>query len=136
MERKKKKKGFTMLELVIVIVVVAILVSLGLVQFTSVMEKGRKAEARSILGTLRQLEISRYEEMLTYSNLAGLGIAVPDGACAATHYFFYACAAGTGTCTATRCIGAVGKQPGVPAADVYTITLDVNGNFSGTGNWQ
>ena len=130
-----RKKGFTLLELIIVIIVVGVLATLGFVQYTKMIEKGRKAEARSILGTLRQLEVVRFQETGSYSNLAGLGTGVPDGACAATHYFSYACNAATGSCTATRCT-AGGKPPQVPVADAYTVTLDPGGTFTGTGDWQ
>ena len=121
------------LELIIVLLIVVILVSVGFVQFSSVMEKGRKAEARSGLGLLRQLEVSSYQTTGLYSNLASLGGGLPDGACQPSHYFSYTCNAATGACTATRC-SAGGKPPQVALADVYTITLDVDGNFTGTGN--
>lgn len=128
------KRGFTLLELIVVIIIVGVLATLGFVQYTSMIEKGRKAEARSILGTLRQLEVIRYQETGNYSNLAGLSTGVPDGNCAATHYFVYACNATTGSCTSNRCISG-GKAPDLATGN-YSVTLDVDGNFSGTGDWQ
>ncbi|KPK97390.1 MAG: hypothetical protein AMJ95_09335 [Omnitrophica WOR_2 bacterium SM23_72] len=129
------KRGFTLLELIIVIIIVGVLATLGFVQYTNMIEKGRKAEARSILGTLRQLEVVKYQETGGYSDLANLSAGVPESSCAATHYFQYSCSATTGTCTADRC-NSGGKAPDVAAGDDYTITLDINGTFNGTGDWQ
>src|SRR4030042_2113984 len=128
------KRGFTLLELIIVIIIVGVLATLGFVQYTSMIEKGRKAEARSILGTLRQLEVVNYQETGAYAAIGTLSTGVPTGASANTHYFVYACNAGTGSCTADRC-NAGGKAPDcvAPNCTDYTITLDVNGVFTGTG---
>ena len=136
-KKLRMEKGFTLLELIVVIIILGVLSSIGIVQYTAVIEKGRKAEARASLGVLRKLELGRYLEYGLYGDLASLSAGLP-AACNAQYYFSYACAAATGTCTATRC-GAGGKPPdytvavgGLPLA--YTIILDVAGTFSGTGN--
>lgn len=105
-------KGFTLLELIIVIIIVGILATLGFVQYASVIERGRFAEARANLGTLRQLQVARIEDpmhsALGYGNLEQLGTGLP-GAANADYYFIYSCVPGlaavpnAGTCTATRC---------------------------------
>lgn len=46
------KKGFTLLELIVVIIIIGILATLGFTQYTKVVEKGRTAEAKSVLGRM------------------------------------------------------------------------------------
>ncbi len=125
------KKGFTLIELIVVIIIVGILASVGMTQYTKVVEKGRAAEARLILGSLRTAEIAENIENGAYQTAANLGVAAPT-ACAATHYFSYACDAATGTCTATRCT-AGGKAPQGTLA--YTKTVDVAGTWGGTAGY-
>ena len=125
------KKGFTLIELIVVIIIVGILASVGMTQYTKVVEKERAAEARLILGTLRSAEISEQIDSGSYQTVAGLGVSAP-AACAVTHFFSYACDAGTGTCTATRCT-AGGKTPN--GALAYTKTLDVGGTWGGTAGY-
>ena len=122
------RKGFTLVELIIVIIIVGILASVGISQYTKVIEKGRAAEARMVLGNLRSAEVAVYNEMGAYETVANLSVGAP-AACAVTHYFSYACAVGTGTCTATRCMAA-GKPPQGTIA--YTKTLDIAGTWGGT----
>jgi type IV pilus assembly protein PilA len=134
------KNGFTLVEIIIVIVIIGILASVGLTQYAKAVEKERAAEARMILGTLRSAEVSDYMDTGGYVALNSLGVSAPT-ACVTTHFFSYACNAGTGTCTATRCTaggktpdfngGGFGCGPGV----TYTKTLDVNGNFGGTAGY-
>ena len=125
------RKGFTLIELIVVIIIVGILASVGMTQYTKVVEKGRAAEARLILGSLRTAEIANQMETGNYDTVANLGVAAPT-ACAGTHYFSYSCAAATGTCTATRCT-AGGKNP--DGAVAYTKTVDVNGTWGGTAGY-
>ena len=125
------RKGFTLIELIVVIIIVGILASVGMTQYTKVVEKGRAAEARLILGSLRTAEVANQIETGAYDTVANLGVAAPT-ACATTHYFSYACAAATGTCTATRCT-AGGKTPDGSVA--YTKTVDVNGVWGGTAGY-
>jgi len=130
------KKGFTLLELIIVIIIVGILATLGFVQYASVIERGRFAEARANLGTLRQLQIARHEDPMhgtTYGTLAApttdeLGSGLPLAPSAA-YYFTYECAAATGTCTATR--DGTKATPPTAIADC-TFILTVDGTMSGT----
>lgn len=127
------RKGFTLLELIIVIIIVGVLATLGFTQYTKVVEKGRAAEARAILGSLRTAENSYFLENGVYTaTIAELGIDAP-AACATTHYFSYACAVATGTCTATRC-QAGGKTPNI-AAPGYNRILDQAGVFTGTAGY-
>ena len=125
------KKGFTLIELIVVIIIVGILASVGLTQYTKVVEKGRGAEARLILGSLRTAEVAENIENDDYETADNLGVAAPT-ACATTHFFSYACDGGTGTCTATRCT-AGGKNP--QGALAYTKTVDVLGNWGGTAGY-
>jgi len=122
------RKGFTLVELIIVIIIVGILAAIGLTQYNKVIEKGRAAEARMMLGNLRSAEIANFNELGVYATVANLSVGAP-AACATTHYFRYTCAAGTGTCTATRCITG-GKPPDGTVA--WTKTLTVAGVWGGT----
>ncbi|MDD5653496.1 MAG: prepilin-type N-terminal cleavage/methylation domain-containing protein [Candidatus Omnitrophica bacterium] len=130
------KRAFTLLELMVVIILIGILASLGTVSYTSVIEKARRGEAASILGTMRQMAIITFQETGAYpttpaqlQSLLGAGFAA--GACNGSYYFQYSMdAAGTGT--ATRC-AAGGKAPQGNAAD--TMTLTVAGVKGGAVNW-
>jgi prepilin-type N-terminal cleavage/methylation domain-containing protein len=124
------KQGFTLIELIIVIIIVGILASIGMTQYTKVVEKGRGAEARVILGTLRTAEIGQYFETVTYEVVANLGVAAPT-TCASTHYFSYTCDSTNGTCTANRC-SASGKTPNTTT---YNKTLSIVGVWGGTAGY-
>ena len=125
------KKGFTLVELIIVIIVVGILASVGMTQYTKVVEKGRAAEARMVLGTLRSAEIAAYMENGAYVVVGSLGVSAPES-CLSTHFFSYACTT-AGLCTATRCGVGAGKTPGFATA--YTKSLDVAGAWTGTAGY-
>ena len=125
------RKGFTLIELIVVIIIVGILASVGMTQYTKVVEKGRAAEARLILGSLRTAEIAEEVENGAYTTVAGLGVAAPT-ACTSTHYFSYSCASATGTCTATRCTSG-GKTP--QGASAYTKTVSVAGVWGGDAGY-
>jgi len=127
------KKGFTLLELIIVIIIVGILATLGFVQYASVIERGRFAEARANLGTLRQLQEARFQDPRTaaFGTLVQLGSGLPAAADPG-YYFWYACVAATGVCTATRS-AAGGRPPNPPAATSgCTFTLAPDGAMGGT----
>ena len=123
------KKGFTLIELIVVIIIVGILASVGMTQYTKVVEKGRAAEARLILGSLRTAEIAEFMENGAYATVANLGVAAPSTP-VATHYFTYACSTATGTCTATR------NGTKIPTSTVaYTKTLDIAGTWGGSAGY-
>ncbi|MFA5093461.1 MAG: prepilin-type N-terminal cleavage/methylation domain-containing protein [Candidatus Omnitrophota bacterium] len=126
----KMRQGFTLIELIVVIIIVGVLASVGMSQYTKVIEKGRAAEARLILGALRSAEVANYMESGAYVTLAGLGVSAP-AACATTHYFSYACTT-AGLCTATRCT-AGGKTPNSTVS--YNKTLTAAGVFGGTAGY-
>ena len=125
--QKSLTKAFTLIELIVVIIIVGILAAVGMTQYTKVVEKGRSAEARIILGSLRSAEDAEYLENGAYVAVASLAVAAPT-ACATTHYFSYACDTTTGTCTAQRCAAGTGKTPG---ATTYSKTLSIAGAWGG-----
>jgi len=126
----KMRKGFTLIELIIVIIIVGILAAVGMSQYTKVVEKGRAAEARLILGSLRSAQVAMKIENDNYATVPNLGVSAPT-AVTATHYFTYACDT-AGVCTATR-ITSAGKTPQGPSA--YTKTLNANGTWGGDGGY-
>ncbi len=124
------KKGFTLLELIVVIVILGILATLGFTQYTKMVEKGRTAEARTMLGQIRSAQVAYYQEYGAYgAAVSNLPVDAPT-ACATTHYFLYASTATSST--ATRCTGG-GKTPN--AAATYSIDLTHVGVFSGTAGY-
>ncbi|MFH0738278.1 MAG: prepilin-type N-terminal cleavage/methylation domain-containing protein [Candidatus Omnitrophota bacterium] len=119
------KRGFTLLELIVVIIIVGILGTLGFTQYSKVVEKGRGAEAKIILGQIRSAQAAYNLEMGAYATvITDLAVEAPT-TCTATHFFTYGASGTAGT--ATRCTTG-GKTPAFGTA--YTITLTY-----ATGAW-
>jgi len=127
------KKGFTLLELIVVIIIIGILATLGLTQYTAVVEKSRSAEAKAILGEVRTAQVAYKLEQSAYTTtMTDLYVSVPT-ACASTHYFAYTFS--SNVATATRCTtGSAGKSPGGATASTITINYDT-GAWSGTAGY-
>jgi len=123
------RKGFTLLELIIVVIIIGVLATIGFAQYTKVVEKGRGAEAKVLLGALRTAQAAyKLDKGVFTATLTDLSAEVTS-ACDATHDFSYACAT-TGTCTATRCTAAPAKSIGSSA---YTITMGQDGAIATNG---
>ncbi len=136
------RRGFTLLELLIVIIIAGVLATLGLAQYSAVVEKSRGAEARQILGQMRSLCAGLFQQASTTADCtdANLGIGVSNDQvpgvaaanCRASHFFFYdgtAAAPNSITLVATRCI-AGGKAPQGQAARTLTLTANLNTGIS------
>ncbi|MFH1413839.1 MAG: prepilin-type N-terminal cleavage/methylation domain-containing protein [Candidatus Omnitrophota bacterium] len=129
-----RNNGFTLLELMVVLVIVGILATLGFVQYTAVIERGRAAEARANLGTLRVLQQSYQQDnnpdfgtMANLNSEYSTGLPTTGSACTNTGFFYgYSCDTANGSCTATRCT-AGGKDP---QGGGGTIALSTDGQWS------
>jgi len=126
------KAGFTLLELIVVIIIIGILATLGFTQYAQVIEKGRTAEAKALLGEIRTAEVAYNLENGTYGAIGNVPVGAPT-ACTSTHYFSYAAAANQNLATATRC-SASGKAPNVGTAYSITVNYDT-GAWSGTAGY-
>ncbi|TAN59422.1 prepilin-type N-terminal cleavage/methylation domain-containing protein [bacterium] len=132
MNTTQNVKGFTLIEIIVVMIIVGILATLGLTQYARMAEKGRTAEAKSILGTIRSAQNAKQLETGSYSDMANLSVSVP-AACQADYYFSYNTSATDGSASASRCTSG-GKQPQGPSGG-YFINITQAGAWSGTAGY-
>lgn len=119
-------KGFTMIELVVVLIIIGLLSTFGFTQYLKMIESGRKAEAKSTLGSARTFAVARQQETGSYpADLNDVGL---PAACDPKFFFSYGINSGTGVVTATRCTTG-GKPP--PSDTAYTLSLAPDGTTSG-----
>ena len=135
------RRGFTLLELIIVIIIIGILATLGFTQYAKMLEKGRMAEAKAVLGNIRTMAKAYQLEHEDWGpDLAAIGLNdLPHGAACGsntdannTKFFFrymYGDPRG-GYATAYRCALGTGKVPG--SSNQYNVTMDFeNGTLEG-----
>jgi len=117
-----RKFGFTLLELIVVIIIIGILATVGLSQYTTIVEKSRGAEARANFGLFRQFHQQYYLANGTYSGETNSNVNIGTSAgqiptiCNSSYYFSYAFWQSVGFgdpvmgVSATRCTSG-GKSP-------------------------
>ena len=155
------KKSFTLIELLVVIIIVGILATLGITQYSGMVERSRGAEAKAILGGIRQAAQAHYAQYRQLSPNAATGI--PDfcqsntnnfanignqltnipNACRSSHLFRYSCTwRGYDwiVIQAIRC-GSTGKPPSGGAYINRYLNLHVNltsgfDRWTTSGPWQ
>ncbi len=138
------KKGFTLLEIIVVLIILGIIATLGFLQYTRVIEKGRTAEAKTNMGTIRTMAMAYHEEHGFYFDNTYIGDTLGlenDAACGGingTLYYFSYSIDADGTITATRCGDGTGKLPGCKAPGCpgggYSLSLTQAGVGSATSN--
>jgi len=121
---KNPIKAFTLVELIIVVIIVGILASLGLTQYSLLVENSRTAESKAVLSTLRSEAISYNYEYGAYpASINDLGTSAPS-ACVTTNYFQYDFANdGAPRVRARRCTSG-GKTPNNSCAYWNILRLD------------
>ena len=106
-------KSFTLVELIIVVIIVGILASLGLTQYSLMVEKSRTAEAKVRIGVMRQLAHEYYfnNGVMTSMQNADAGV---DRTCTSDNFYNYwvSPTAAYVSLVADRCTSG-GKSPNV-----------------------
>lgn len=129
-------KSFTLIELIIVIIIVGILASLGLTQYSSVVEKSRLVEAKIRIGVMRNLAYQYYLENGTLEGLREEDVdveVVPN--CVSTSFYSYYLLSNfppVVSLAAGRCTSG-GKTPN--AAREYVYYLEFNPS-TGSDTWH
>jgi prepilin-type N-terminal cleavage/methylation domain-containing protein len=89
----RKVRSFTLVELIIVVIIVGILASLGLTQYSLVVERGRTVEAAMNFATMRHNALAYTLEKGSFAGIAKADLGVEVGqipsSCVSTHYYYY-----------------------------------------------
>ncbi|MFA4854927.1 MAG: prepilin-type N-terminal cleavage/methylation domain-containing protein [Candidatus Omnitrophota bacterium] len=85
---KSLSRSFTLIELIVVIIIVGILAAVGISQYSLIVEKGRTAEAKVRIGTMRQLAYQYYLENKDMTNIQDADVGV-DYTCYSTDFYKY-----------------------------------------------
>lgn len=133
----KKRSGFTLLELIIVIVVIGVLASIALPRYIRIAEKGRAAEAKNFLSTIRSAQIRYAAQHSIYASTTNnLDVNLP----AARYYNCIASAGSSNLALETALLGqctrlttAASENPNMGA---YVLNITMGGNLSGDATGQ
>ena len=126
--RARNRKGFTLIELMIVVVIIGILAALAIPRFMRTSGKAKKAEAKTVLKQLFQLESAYYQEhdaFIAAANTAALvatNLGFDDPGADARYSYSVTAAGATFTATATELADA--DQDGTAGE---TLTMDQDG---------
>ena len=126
--RVHNRKGFTLIELMIVVVIIGILAALAIPRFMQTTGKAKKAEAKTVLKQLFQLESAYYQEhdaFVAGANTAGLvasHLSFDDPGADARYSYSVTVNGATFTATATELADADGD-----GTANETLTMDQDG---------
>ena len=131
-----KNKAFTLLELIIVLIIIGVLATLGFTQYSKVVESTRLAEAKTMIGSMRQLATEYYWKNGSLAGIQNSDLGV-NNTCSSSNYYRYS----QGWTNPTTCLHLVarrctsgGKTPN--ASRAYDFLLRKYCPGTGQGKWS